>query len=138
MRNLPLFHLSKSKNRKASTNPDKESPIEIDDEEQLWYDIHSYIQQRIQNKDILMYTDTQKKKFWLDTVTSTSIHIIRDDSTHDYEDTPKEDFIDIWKDLINQNIKPVAIPKRIYIKHKTETPLLPLPSSQRIPILMSN
>jgi len=66
--------------------------------EQLWNDVKSLVEQR---KDTWMKTKAREQRFRLDDVTDTYVRIVRENSSLPYEDIPKEDFMDIWKDLIS-------------------------------------
>ena len=46
-----------------------------------------------------METKAQGARFQLIDVTDSCIRIVRENSNLPYEDIPKEDFIDIWRDL---------------------------------------
>lgn len=68
-------------------------------EEKLWNDIKNMVEERINDRNTMMETKAQEKRFWLIKVTNTSIRVKREDSNLLYEDIPKTDFINIWKDL---------------------------------------
>jgi len=67
--------------------------------EKLWNDIKDMVEKRINEGNTMMETKAQRKRFWLKKVMSNFIRVKRKDSRHPYEDIPRTDFIDIWKDL---------------------------------------
>jgi len=68
-------------------------------EEKLWNDIKEMVEKRINDRDTMMETKAQKKRFWLIKVMNNFIRVKREDSRLPYEDIPKTDFIAIWEDL---------------------------------------
>ena len=77
----------------------EEKPIKLEDPEFLWRDIKRYVEQRIKDGKKTMYTKSQNKRFWLVSADLSFIRVKREDSKQPYEDIPREDFVDIWKDL---------------------------------------
>jgi len=69
------------------------------DNERLWRDIKKFINDRINLNSKEMYTNSQKKRFWIKAITNTFIRVEREKSKLPYEDIPRNDFIDIWSDL---------------------------------------
>lgn len=65
----------------------------------MWNDISALITRRINDRDILAKTKAQKRKFWLVEITDDFVRVRRERGTLPFEDIPKEDFIDIWRDL---------------------------------------
>ena len=64
--------------------------------EKLWNDIKNMVEER---RNTMMETKAQRKRFRLIKATNTFIRVKREDSNLPYEDIPKTDFINIWKDL---------------------------------------
>ena len=72
------------------------------DKERLWKDIKRFVEKRIRENHTEMYTNVQRKRFWIKDVNNSYIHIKREHSEREKpEDIPKQDFIDIWEDLHN-------------------------------------
>jgi hypothetical protein len=68
-------------------------------DERLWNDIRALITRRLNSRYILAKTKAQKRLFWLVEITDDFVRVRRERSTLPFEDIPKEDFIDIWRDL---------------------------------------
>ena len=69
------------------------------DKERLWRDVKKFVEDRINSNDKEMYTNSQKKRFWVKAVTNSYIRVEREKSKLPHEDIPRMDFIDIWTDL---------------------------------------
>lgn len=72
---------------------------ESTDEERLWNDVKQFVEKRVNANQTEMFTNAQRKRFWLKSVTNSFIRIERENSEYDKEDIPKQDFKDIWNDL---------------------------------------
>ena len=68
-------------------------------DERLWNDIRALITRRLNSRYILAKTKAQKRLFWLVEITDDFVRVRRERGTLPFEDIPKEDFIDIWRDL---------------------------------------
>jgi len=74
---------------------------ELIDKEKLWKDTKRFVEKRIRENQIEMYTNTRRKRFWLKAATNSYIRVKRENSKYEHEDIPKGDFGDIWSDLHN-------------------------------------
>ena len=57
------------------------------DKERLWKDVKKYVENRINSNDKEMYTNSQKKRFWVKAVTNSYIRVEREKSKLPHEDT---------------------------------------------------
>ena len=69
------------------------------DKEHLWRDAKKFLEDRIKSNNKEMYTNSQKKRFWIKAVTKSYIRVERENSKLPHEDIPRLDFIDIWIDM---------------------------------------
>ena len=76
--------------------------------EKLWNDIKDMVEKRINEGNTMMETKAQRKRFWLKKVMNNFIRVKREDSRLPYEDIPRTDFIDIWKDLNKKEYAPIG------------------------------
>jgi len=72
---------------------------ELIDAERLWKDVKSFVMRRLDKDKTEMFTNTRRKRFWLKDATNSYVRVEREDSKYAKENIPKQDFIDIWKDL---------------------------------------
>ena len=75
------------------------------DKEKLWFDVRSFVNKRLRDNRTEMYTTVQRRRFWLIDATSSCIRVKRERSNYEYEDIPREDFIDMWLDLNDPKFK---------------------------------
>lgn len=71
------------------------------DNERLWNDVKDFVERKIRENATEMYTNSQRKRFWVKGVTGSYIRVEREDSKLPFEDIPTGDFIDIFRDLQN-------------------------------------
>ena len=68
-------------------------------DEKLWNDVKDMVQRMLIEGNVSVETKAQKQRFTIIKLTDNFIRVTRKRSKLQSEDIPKEDFIDIWKDL---------------------------------------